>query len=138
MTAPEPALSETVRQVADDALARRIPPVRPDELRNPMGPAEEASARAANNARWWSGLTEEQRSAVIETYPQHIGNAEGISAADRDRANRNVLQQMREQADAVQSKADRGERLSGAEKKFLRRMDKLDLALRKAAVDAAQ
>ncbi|MGA5534144.1 alpha/beta hydrolase [Mycolicibacterium nivoides] len=138
VTAPEPALSETVRQVADDALARRIPPVRPDELRNPMGPAEEASARAANNARWWSGLTEEQRSAVIETYPQHIGNAEGISAADRDRANRNVLQQMREQADAVQSKADRGERLSGAEKKFLRRMDKLDLALRKAAVDAAQ
>ncbi len=138
VTAPEPALSETVRQVADDALARRIPPVRPDELRNPMGPAEEASARAANNARWWSGLTDEQRSAVIETYPQHIGNAEGISAADRDRANRNVLQQMREQADAVQSKADRGERLSGAEKKFLRRMDKLDLALRKAAVDAAQ
>ncbi|WP_322786874.1 toxin glutamine deamidase domain-containing protein [Mycolicibacterium septicum] len=138
VTAPETALSETVRQVADDALARRIPPVRPDELRNPMGPAEEASARAANNARWWSGLTDEQRSAVIETYPQHIGNAEGISAGDRDRANRNVLQQMREQADAVQSKADRGERLSGAEKKFLRRMDKLDLALRKAAVDATQ
>ncbi|WP_430755428.1 toxin glutamine deamidase domain-containing protein [Mycolicibacterium septicum] len=103
-----------------------------------MGPAEEASARAANNARWWSGLTDEQRSAVIETYPQHIGNAEGISAGDRDRANRNALQQMREQADAVQSKADRGERLSGAEKKFLRRMDKLDLALRKADVDAAQ
>ncbi|MGV0770856.1 alpha/beta hydrolase [Mycobacterium syngnathidarum] len=137
-TATEPARHDLVRQVADDALSQRIPPVRPDELRNPRGPAEEASARAANNARWWSGLTDEQRSAVIETYPQHIGNAEGINAADRDRANRHVLQQMRERADALQSKADRGERLSSAERKFLRRMDKLDLALRKAAVDAAQ
>ncbi len=127
-----------VRQLADDALARRIPPVRPDELRNPMGPAEEAAARATNNARWWSGLTDEQRSALIETYPQDIGNAEGIRAADRDSANRNVLQQMRDQADAVRSKADRGERLTGAERKLLRRMDKLDLALRKAAVDAEQ
>ncbi|MGV0809475.1 alpha/beta hydrolase [Mycolicibacterium setense] len=135
-TPTEPATDEHVRQIADDALSRRIPPVRPDELRNPMGPAEEAAARATNNARWWSGLTDEQRSAIVETYPQHIGNAEGISAADRDRANRNVLQQMREQADALQSKADRGERLSGAERKFLRRMDKLDLALRKATVDA--
>ncbi|MEV0672989.1 alpha/beta hydrolase [Mycobacterium sp. NPDC050441] len=129
---------QAVQLVADDALSRRIPPVRPDELRNPMGPAEEASTRAANNARWWSGLTEEQRNALVETYPQHVGNAEGIAAADRDRANRHVLQQMREQADAIQSKADRGERLTGNERKFLRRVDKLDLALRKAAVDAAQ
>lgn len=136
--ATEPAHNKLVKQMADDALARRIPPVRPDELRNPMGPAEEASARAANNARWWSGLSDEQRSAVIATYPQHIGNAEGISAPDRNRANRAVLGQLREQADTVRSKADRGERLSGAERKFLRRMDKLDLAIRKADGDAVQ
>ncbi|WP_432669702.1 alpha/beta hydrolase [Mycolicibacterium fortuitum] len=129
---------QTLQQKADDALARRIPPVRPDELRNPRGPAEEASARAANNARWWSGLNPAERNDLIAAYPQHIGNAEGIDAADRDRANRAVLQQMKDQADAAQSKVDRGERLTRTERKLLRRMDKLDLAIRKADGDAVQ
>ncbi|WP_329604374.1 alpha/beta hydrolase [Mycolicibacterium fortuitum] len=129
---------QTVQQKAGDALARRIPPVRPDELRNPRGPAEEASVRAANNARWWSGLNEAERNDLIAAYPQHIGNAEGIDAADRDRANRAVLHQMKDQADAAQSKVDRGERLTRAERKLLHRMDKLDLAIRKADGDAVQ
>ncbi|MEX3654969.1 MULTISPECIES: alpha/beta hydrolase [Mycolicibacterium] len=129
---------QTLQQKADDALARRIPPVRPDELRNPRGPAEEASARAANNARWWSGLNPAERNDLIAAYPQHIGNAEGIDAADRDRANRAVLHQMKDQADAAQSKVDRGERLTRTERKLLRRMDKLDLAIRKADGDAVQ
>ncbi|MEW2479952.1 alpha/beta hydrolase [Mycobacterium sp. NPDC049093] len=129
---------QVIEQKADDALARRIPPVRPDELRNPRGPAEEASVRAANNARWWSALDPEQRNDLIEAYPQHIGNAEGIDAADRDRANRKVLEQLRDDADAVRSKADRGERPTRAERKLLRRMDRLDLAIRKADGDAVQ
>lgn len=137
-TTAETVDRQTLQQKADDALARRIPPVRPDELRNPRGPAEEASVRAANNARWWSGLNEEQRNDLVAAYPEHIGNAEGIDAADRDRANRAVLQQMRNEADAAQSKVDRGERLTRAERKLLRRMDKLDLAIRKADGDAVQ
>ncbi|WP_371815053.1 alpha/beta hydrolase [Mycobacterium sp. DL440] len=103
-----------------------------------MGPSEEASVRAANNARWWSALNDVQRNDLIAAYPQHIGNAEGINAADRDRANRNVRRQLRDQADAVQSKVDRGERPTRAERKFLRRMDKLDLAIRKADGDAVR
>ncbi|CDO28960.1 alpha/beta hydrolase [Mycolicibacterium porcinum] len=134
----ETADRQAIQQKADDALARRIPPVRPDELRNPRGPAEEASARAANNARWWSGLNEEQRNDLIAAYPQHIGNAEGIDAADRNRANRTVLEQLRHEADTVRSKADRGERPTRAERKLLRRMDKLDLAIRKADGDAVR
>ncbi|OCB52241.1 hypothetical protein A5722_28650 [Mycobacterium vulneris] len=134
----ETADRRAIQQKADDALARRIPPVRPDELRNPRGPAEEASARAANNARWWSGLNEEQRNDLITAYPQHIGNAEGIDAADRNRANRTVLEQLRHEADTVRSKADRGDRPTRAERKLLRRMDKLDLAIRKADGDAVR
>ncbi|OBK04577.1 hypothetical protein A5639_20025 [Mycolicibacterium conceptionense] len=143
VTRPDATGSETgerqaIQQKADDALARRIPPVRPDELRNPLGPAEEASARAANNARWWSGLNPEQRSDLIAAYPQHIGNAEGIDAADRNRANRKVLEQLRDDADAARSKVDRGERPTRAERKLLRRMDTLDLAIRKADGDAVR
>ncbi|MEN4400357.1 hypothetical protein A5731_22375 [Mycolicibacterium conceptionense] len=143
VTRPDATGSETgerqaIQQKADDALARRIPPVRPDELRNPLGPAEEASVRAANNARWWSGLNPEQRSDLIAAYPQHIGNAEGIDAADRNRANRKVLEQLRDEADAARSKVDRGERPTRAERKLLRRMDTLDLAIRKADGDAVR
>ncbi|KMV15170.1 hypothetical protein ACT17_26295 [Mycolicibacterium conceptionense] len=143
VTRPDATGSETgerqaIQQKADDALARRIPPVRPDELRNPLGPAEEASVRAANNARWWSGLNPEQRSDLIAAYPQHIGNAEGIDAADRNRANRKVLEQLRDDADAARSKVDREERPTRAERKLLRRMDTLDLAIRKADGDAVR
>jgi hypothetical protein len=130
---PDP---DAVAAVAEVALAQRVPPVRPDELRNPFGVTEEAVARAQNNANWWQGLTAEQRHALIETHPQHIGNAEGILAVDRDAANRIVLQQRRDQADQVQSKIDDGKRTSAEERKFLQRVNRLEDALRKAAVDA--
>ncbi|WP_235632346.1 alpha/beta hydrolase [Mycolicibacterium rutilum] len=130
--------TDATRAVAEEALAQRIPPVRPDELRNPLGVVDEAVARAQNNAAWWQGLTDEQRQALIETYPQHIGNAEGIPATARDAANRQVLQQLRDRADQVQSKIDEGTRTSGEERRFLRRVNRLDNALRKAAADAAR
>ncbi|WP_369798405.1 toxin glutamine deamidase domain-containing protein [Mycobacterium sp. URHB0044] len=125
-------------QVAESALAQRIPPVRPDELRNPLGPMEEARARARNNATWWNALTSEQRTALIETHPQHIGNAEGIPAADRHTANHRVLQQLRDRADQVQARIDDGARPSRADRKFLQQVNRLDLALRKAGADAAR
>ena len=133
VVSPEP---DVTAAVAEAALAQRVPPVRPDELRNPFGVTEEAVARAQNNASWWEGLTAEQRQALIETHPQHIGNAEGILAADRDSANRIVLQQLRDQADTVQSKIDDGKRTSAEERKFLQRVNRLEDALRKAAADA--
>ncbi len=99
---------------------------------------EEARARARNNATWWSGLTSEQRQALIETHPQHIGNAEGIPAADRHTANHRVLQQLRDRADQVQARIDEGARPSRADRKFLQQVNRLDLALRKASADAAR
>ncbi|CRZ17740.1 toxin glutamine deamidase domain-containing protein [Mycolicibacterium neworleansense] len=122
--------------IAKDALRQRTPAVQPDELRNPLGVPEEAAARARNNATWWAGLSETQKQALIETYPEHIGNAEGIPAAARDAANRNVLQELRDRADLVQTKIDQFERPSRAERKFLAKVNQLDRALDKARADA--
>ncbi|MGV0744126.1 toxin glutamine deamidase domain-containing protein [Mycolicibacterium sp. XJ870] len=124
--------------IAEEALAQRTPAVRPDELRNPLGVPEEAAARARNNAVWWAGLSETQQQALIGTYPQHIGNAEGIPAAARDAANRNVLQELRDRADLIQTKIDEFERPSRAERKFLAKINQLDRALDKARADAAR
>ncbi|WP_066902293.1 toxin glutamine deamidase domain-containing protein [Mycolicibacterium houstonense] len=124
--------------IADDALAQRTPAVRPDELRNPLGVPEEAAARARNNATWWAGLSETQQQALIETYPQHIGNAEGIPAAARDAANRNVLQELRDRADRIQTKIDEFDRPTRAERKFLAKIDQLDRALDKARADTVR
>jgi hypothetical protein len=41
----------------------------------------------------WLGLTAEEREALINTDPSLIGNLDGIPCADRDKANRIVLQQ---------------------------------------------
>ncbi len=68
-------LSETEARALriEEALAQRNPRVRPDELRNPVDMvdsnpadmADEASARARNNAAWWKGLTPDQRQDLI-------------------------------------------------------------------------
>ncbi|MED5814292.1 alpha/beta hydrolase [Mycolicibacterium sp. 050232] len=120
----------------EQALALRVPRVQPDELRNPLGNAEEAAARARNNATWWQRLSPQQRQDVIDAYPEHIGNAEGIPAKVRDEANRNVLKQLRDRADRVQTKIDEFERPTRAERKFLAKFNRLDQALQKAATDA--
>ena len=39
-------------------------------------------------AAWWSGLTADERAALVQQYPALIGNTDGIPYADRDRANR--------------------------------------------------
>ncbi|MCK7623285.1 alpha/beta hydrolase family protein [Streptomyces sp. RS10V-4] len=43
------------------------------------------------NARWWSGLTEQQRQAYLDAYPEKIGWLDGIPSTDRDEANRKVV-----------------------------------------------
>ncbi len=123
---------------AEQALALRVPRVQPDELRNPLGNAEEAAARARNNATWWQRLSPTQRQDVIDAYPEHIGNAEGIPAKVRDEANRNVVKQLRDRADRIQTKIDEFERPTRAERQFLAKFNRLDQALQKATTDAQQ
>ncbi|MFJ5677699.1 alpha/beta hydrolase [Streptomyces sp. NPDC093097] len=43
------------------------------------------------NAKWWSGLTEQERQEYLDAYPEKIGWLDGIPSADRDEANRKVV-----------------------------------------------
>ena len=139
-------LSETEARALriEEALAQRNPRVRPDELRNPVDMvdsnpadmADEASARARNNAAWWKGLTPDQRQDLIEAYPEHIGNAEGIPPKDRDAANQIVLEQLRDRRDRVLDKIHHFKPPSLEELRLLRRVNRLDRELRKASADA--
>jgi hypothetical protein len=121
---------------SDDVLALRDPQVAAHELRNPLGSSEEASVRARANATWWSQLSETQQQTFIDSHPEEIGNAEGIPARDRNGANHRVLQGLREQADRIRIRIDEFGRPSASDRRFLDRVDRIDLAVRKATADA--
>jgi len=52
-------------------------------------PAHGTDPRAVND--WWTGLSDEQRTWLLENHPELVGNLDGIPAVDRDAANRSVL-----------------------------------------------
>ncbi|HEY0640881.1 MAG TPA: alpha/beta hydrolase [Pseudonocardiaceae bacterium] len=52
-------------------------------------PAQGTNPQAVND--WWEGLSDEQRTWLLENHPERIGNLDGIPAVDRDAANRSVL-----------------------------------------------
>ncbi|MFK0290885.1 alpha/beta hydrolase [Streptomyces sp. NPDC090442] len=43
------------------------------------------------NAKWWSGLSEQERQEYLDAYPEKIGWLDGIPSTDRDEANRKVV-----------------------------------------------
>jgi hypothetical protein len=134
-----PTVDDHHAHMAKDALRDRIPPLEPDQadrLVNPLHDSRLAEARARHNAAWWRELTDEQRHAVSQTFPREIGNAEGIDAADRDAANRRMLEIHRDRAAVVQTKLTDGEKPTANELSFLLRMNKLDTALENASVAA--
>lgn len=49
-------------------------------------------ASAAERKKWWAGLSQELRDEYLATYPDIIGNLDGIPALVRDAANRDSLQ----------------------------------------------
>ena len=107
-----------------------------EELRNPLGSAAEACERAKANEEWWKTFSDTEKQMLIEAYPQHIGNAEGITAADRDAANQIVRQQLRDRADQIQSTIDEFGRPSREDRKFLKRVKQFEETLREARRDA--
>jgi hypothetical protein len=50
---------------------------------------------AKDNAAWWKGLTDEQKSAYISMRPDSVGKLDGLPSAVRDEANRVVLDETR-------------------------------------------
>lgn len=97
--AGEPPRDATAAEqaAAREALAQRDPAVTgPSDLLPPdHGGDVTARARevAAENGRWWHGLTTEQQDGLIRTHPREIGNADGLPAASRDHANRISIDQ---------------------------------------------
>lgn len=45
------------------------------------------------NAAWWAALSEKERQQLIAQHPDWVGNRDGVKAADRSKANLNLLEQ---------------------------------------------
>jgi hypothetical protein len=84
--------------VGDASNAAGATNTRPDQI--PKDPAEAA--------KWWAGLTEEQRELFTEAYPGAIGSTDGLPSKVRDEANRVEL--------ARQIEAMQGQTPSAADK----------------------
>ena len=58
----------------------------------PSGPASgPSSGDVFANAAWWRSLTSEERGRVIREHPEWVGPCDGLPPADRDHANRVLL-----------------------------------------------
>ncbi len=57
----------------------------------PIPPPPPPGARPAENAAWWRALSPAQRQQVLRQHPEWVGGRNGIPAADRDKANRVLL-----------------------------------------------
>jgi pimeloyl-ACP methyl ester carboxylesterase len=79
-------------------------------------------------AKWWKGLSEAEQNAVIAAYPEAIGNADGVPASARDRANRQRLES--DLAELTQKENDGT--LTSDEKKRLENARKTQEALKTA------
>ncbi|MEU5841777.1 alpha/beta hydrolase [Rhodococcus sp. NPDC047139] len=77
------------------AFPRTVPVLLPD--------LPEPDADPADVARWWRGLDDATRTALIAERPEQIGALDGIPAAARDLANRAVLDGERRRLEAVAS-----------------------------------
>lgn len=86
-----------LRQVfeASDALTESlsadggIPPVAESAMNRPGAPG--SGATPGEVQRWWDGLTDAEREAVIAAYPERVGQGNGLPADARDQANRVML-----------------------------------------------
>jgi hypothetical protein len=62
-------------------------------------------------ARWWKGLSEAEKAALIDQHPELIGKLVGIDAASRDKANRlrlkRELEHLLRERDRVKEELDR-------------------------------
>src|SRR5262249_28515200 len=78
-------------QHLDRATKVRIQLIDPDAMRHSSADPVRAAETARANAHWWRDLDEDLRRAVIDVYPEQVGNAEGLPPRVRDEANRRVL-----------------------------------------------
>ncbi|OKI04741.1 hypothetical protein A6A06_08375 [Streptomyces sp. CB02923] len=81
------------------------------------------------NAKWWAGLTPQERQLYIDACPEKIGWLDGIPSADRDEANRKSLDISLSEYDLKKQNGELGihdERQYGGLRKLQDALDKAD------------
>jgi hypothetical protein len=89
---------EAVAGLASVGVLDGRPPVTADDLRAAVGvppSPPRPSVAPPEVAAWWAELSEERRTAWIDTEPALIGMLDGLPAWARDRANRLLLDEIR-------------------------------------------
>ena len=84
-TALDAALAQTLTVATEPLPASDPPPLFPPQ------PAVPPGASAEDVARWWKSLPPAERATLLTEDPQRFGGLDGIPAADRDAANRAML-----------------------------------------------
>jgi hypothetical protein len=103
------ATALAVAERADAAAAGRLDQLlallqAPAEAPGPDRPA--CTASPAEVRRWWAGLTPAERLWLLATEPAWLGPLDGIPVADRDAANRLLLDDRRAELDRAIAAAD--------------------------------
>jgi hypothetical protein len=98
--------ADTVTASALDGLLVRIH----DEAEPPGPDSPGCDASPAEVRRWWAGLGAAEREWVLSVEPRWIGSLDGVPAADRDAANRLVLEDRRAELDRLIASAGGRER----------------------------
>lgn len=102
---PDLSAALSIADRADAAAAARLAAVVHDPAR-PPGPERPAcTASPAEVRRWWSGLTPAEQRWLLAAEPAWLAPLDGISAADRDAANRLLLDDRRAEVERAAAAA---------------------------------
>ncbi|MFI5890607.1 alpha/beta hydrolase [Actinoplanes sp. NPDC051513] len=103
------AIAAAADEVAAERLERIEAAARQPAV--PAGPARpDCTASPAQVRRWWDGLTPAERQWLLATEPAWLAPLDGIPAADRDTANRLLLDDRRAQIERALATAHGSER----------------------------
>lgn len=103
-----------------------IPQFAQDAMDRPGAPGTGATPEEVRD--WWEGLSEAEREAVVASYPELVGAADGLPAGARDDANRVVLD---DDLATLRAKAEDGT-ISEAEQQVLDNAEQAQQALEDA------
>ncbi|MGW4101587.1 alpha/beta hydrolase, partial [Mycobacterium sp. NPDC004974] len=98
----------------------------------------DAVARARANARWWGDLSAAQQRALVETYPNEIGNAEGIPPLVRHEGNSIMLRRYLAHRDLLVSRRENGVALDAMQERYVDLMNDVEAAMRSGQRNAAR
>jgi hypothetical protein len=97
------AAAIAIAEQADETAAARLHGLS-DQATPPDDPVRpDCTATPAEITRWWAALTPAERNWVLATEPGSVASTDGIPAADRDLANRLLLEQHRADLDRDRS-----------------------------------